>query len=160
VSEPQVYVPYQQMPDAALVWYAPKDLVVRTTGDPLALVPAVRAIVHRADRDQPLSEIQTLEELVERETVSRVAQLRVLGAFALIALLLGGIGIHGLLAFAVSARTAEIGVRMALGAQRADIVSMIVNRSLMLAAIGIITGVALAYISGRAMQSLLAGVAP
>lgn len=159
-SEPQVYVPYQQMADDAFTWFAPKDLVVRTTGDPLALVPAVREIVRKADPDLPLSDIQTLQELVERDNTSRVAQLRVLGAFALIALLLGGVGIHGLLAFAVSARMREIGVRMALGAQRADIVSMIVNRSLVLAAIGIITGVALAYMSGRAMQSLLAGVAP
>jgi putative ABC transport system permease protein len=160
VSEPQVYVPYRQMPDASLVWYAPKDLVVRTAGDPLALVPAVRAIVQRADADLPLSDVQPLEQLVEGETVPRVTQVRVLEAFALVALGLGAIGIHGLLAFAVSARTAEIGVRIALGAQRTDIIAMIVSRSLLLAAIGVITGVALAYASGRAMQSLLAGVAP
>jgi putative ABC transport system permease protein len=160
VSEPQVYVPYQQMPDGILEWYAPKDLVIRTTGDPVALVPAVRAIVHAADPDVPLSEVQTLEQLVGGETASRVAQLRVLGGFALVALLLGGVGIHGLLAFAVSARSAEIGVRMALGARRADIVSMIAKRSVMLAAIGIAAGVALAYVAGRAIQSLLAGVTP
>ncbi len=160
VSEPQVYAPYRQMADGAFVWYAPKDLVVRTAGDPLALVPAVRSIVERADAEQPLSDVQTLEELVEAETVPRVVQLRVLEAFALVAVLLGGVGIHGLLAFAVSARTAEIGVRIALGAQRADIVSMILKRALTLAAIGVVTGVALAYLSGRAMQSLLVGVRP
>jgi predicted permease len=160
VSEPQVYIPDQQMPDGVLVWYAPKDLVIRTTGDPLALVPTVRAIVQSADADVPLSRVQTLEALVGGDTASRVAQLRVLGAFAFIAVLLGGVGIHGLLAFAVSARTTEIGVRMALGAQRADIVSMIARRSLMLTVIGIVGGVALAYAAGRAIQSLLVGVTP
>ncbi len=160
VSEPQVYVPYQQMSDNAFVWYAPKDLVVRTVGDPVAVLPPVRAIVHGADADVPLSNVQTLEVLVGGETASRVAQLRVLGAFACVALLLGGVGIHGLLAFAVSARTAEIGVRMALGARRADIVSMIAKRALLLTAIGITAGVACAYIAGRAMQSLLVGVTP
>jgi predicted permease len=160
VSEPQVYIPDQQMPDGVLVWYAPKDLVIRTTGDPLALVPTVRAIVQSADADVPLSRVQTLEALVGGDTASRVAQLRVLGAFAFIAVLLGGVGIHGLLAFAVSARSTEIGVRMALGAQRADIVSMIARRSLMLTVIGIVGGVALAYAAGRAIQSLLVGVTP
>jgi ABC-type antimicrobial peptide transport system permease subunit len=148
------------MPDDVFTWYAPKDLVVRTTGDPVAFVPAIRAIVHRADRDLPLSDIQTLEQLVAGETVWRVAQLRVLGAFAFVALLLGGVGIHGLLAFAVSARMPELGVRMALGARRADIVSMIMSRSLRLTVIGIAIGVVLAYLAGRATQSLLVGIAP
>lgn len=159
-SEPQVYLPHRQMVDDVLTWFAPKDLVIRTAGDPLALVPAVREIVRGADPDQPLSDVQTLRELVERDTMSRVVQLRIVGAFGLIALLLGGVGIHGVLAFAVSSRRAEIGLRMALGAQRADIVSMIAKRSLTLTAIGIITGVPLAYISGRAIQSLLVGVPP
>jgi ABC-type antimicrobial peptide transport system permease subunit len=76
------------------------------------------------------------------------------------AVLLGAIGIHGLLAFAVSTRTAEIGVRMALGARRMDIVELVVARSLMLATAGIASGVVLAYWSGRAALSLLAGVEP
>jgi putative ABC transport system permease protein len=148
------------MEDRAFVWYAPKDLVVRTAGEPVAIVPALRAIIQRADPDLPLSDVGTVEELVAGETAPRTVQLRVIEAFALAALALGAIGIHGLLAFAVSARTAEIGVRVALGAQRTDIVSMIVRRSLVLTAAGVIAGVALAYMSGRAMQSLLAGVAP
>jgi putative ABC transport system permease protein len=159
-SEPQVYVPHQQVLDREWTWYAPKDLVVRTAGDPLSFVSMIRAAVRAADADVPLSEIQTLEELVSGDSAPRVTQLRVLGAFAAVAVLLGGIGIHGLLAFAVSARRSEIGVRMALGAQRADVVAMIAKRSLTLAAIGIVAGVVLAYVSGRAIQSLLVGVSP
>ena len=74
--------------------------------------------------------------------------------------MLGGIGIHGLLAFAVSARVREIGIRMALGARRADVVAMIAKRSLSLSAVGVGAGIVLAYISGRWLQSLLVGVSP
>jgi len=160
VSEPQVYIPHRQLPDRTYQWFAPKDLAVRASGDPLALVSAVRAIVQRADAEVPLSDIQTLEQLVDGDLASRVAQLRVLGAFAGVALVLGGIGIHGLLAFAVSARVREIGIRMAFGARRADVVAMIAKRSLSLSAVGVGAGIVLAYISGRWLQSLLVGVSP
>ncbi|HEU4927537.1 MAG TPA: ABC transporter permease [Vicinamibacterales bacterium] len=160
VSEPQVYLPHRQLPDRTYEWFAPKDLAVRATGDPLALVSAVRAIVQRADPEVPLSDIQTLEQLVDGDLASRVTQVRVLGAFAVVALVLGGIGIHGLLAFAVSARVREIGIRMALGARRADVVAMIAKRSLSLSAVGVAAGTVIAYISGRWLQSLLVGVSP
>jgi predicted permease len=160
ISEPQVYAPHQQMADRAFVWYSPKDLVVRTSGDPLSLVSAVRAIVAKADATVPLSDIRTLEAVVDREMASRVAQLRVLGAFAAVALLLGAIGIHGLLAFAVSARSAEIGVRMALGAQRGDVVAMVAKRALTLTAIGIAIGAVLGFFAGRGVQALLVGISP
>ena len=101
-----------------------------------------------------------MTDIVERDTASRSTQVRVLGAFALIAFVLAGIGIHGLLSFAVSQRVQEIGVRMALGAQSGDILSMIIRRSLMLAVAGVVPGVALAYAAGRSMEALLAGVKP
>jgi predicted permease len=160
VSEPQVYASYRQVPDRSLEWYAPKDLVVRTAGDPLAFVSAVRAIVRRADAQEPFSDVRTLAEIVEDDTASRTAQVRVVGVFTLLALLLGGVGIHGVLSFAVSQRTQEIGVRMALGARPADILSMILRRSVALAIAGLVPGVALAYAAGRAMQALIAGVTP
>jgi putative ABC transport system permease protein len=84
----------------------------------------------------------------------------VLAAFAVIAFVLAGIGIHGLLSFSVSQRAQEIGVRIALGAQSGDILRMIVRRSVMLAFAGIVPGVALAYAAGRSMEALLAGVKP
>ena len=108
----------------------------------------------------PISDVTTLTEIVDRDTASRAAQLRVLGAFAAIAFVLAGIGIHGLLSFAVSQREQEIGVRMALGAQSSDILGMVMRRCLMLTVAGVVPGVALAYAAGRSMQALLAGVAP
>jgi putative ABC transport system permease protein len=108
----------------------------------------------------PVTEVATMTQLVERDTASRMAQLRVLGAFAVIAFVLAGIGIHGLLSFTVSQRTQEIGVRMALGAQSGDILSMVTRRCAILAAVGVVPGVALAYAAGRSMEALLAGVKP
>ena len=104
-----------------------------------------------------MTDVSTLTEVVERDTASRSAQVRVLAAFAVIAFVLAGIGIHGLLSFSVSQRAQEIGVRMALGAQSGDILRMVVRRSVMLALAGVVPGVALAYVAGRSMEALLAG---
>ena len=101
-----------------------------------------------------------LADIVSADTASRAVQVRVLGAFAAVALLLAGIGIHGLLAFGVSQRTREIGVRMALGAQTGEILSMVLRQGAGLASIGVVLGAAIAWAGGRAMQALLAGVSP
>jgi len=159
-SEPQVYLSYSQVDDNAIIGYLPKDLVVRTSLSMPAIVPAIRQIVHRADPSQPVSNVRWLSDLVDLDTASRSVQLRVLGAFAVIAFVLAGVGIHGLLSFAVSQRAQEIGVRLALGAQRRDIVAMIMRRSAVLVAAGLVPGVALAYAAGRSMEALLAGVKP
>ncbi len=159
-SEPQVYVPYKQMADNAMVFYAPKDLAIKASVPLDQLVPQVRAIIREADPQQPVASIRTMSEIVAADTASRTVQLRVLGVFAAIAMLLAGIGIHGLLSFTVSQRTLEIGVRMALGAQRRDILAMILKRSVVLTVLGVIPGLALAYAAGRSLQTLLAGVAP
>jgi ABC-type antimicrobial peptide transport system permease subunit len=160
VSEPQVYLSSQQVGDGAITFYAPKALAVRTSADPATLAPSVRSIVRRADPKLPITEVQTLTDMVDLETASRTVQVRVLAAFAGIAFVLAAVGIHGLLSFAVSQRTQEIGVRMALGAQRGDILSMVVRRALILAVAGVVPGVILAYIAGRSMEALLAGVKP
>lgn len=159
LSEPQVYVSWQQ-PDNVSVWYAPKDLVVRTTGTPATLPATLRRIIHEADSTQPISGIRTLTDVVEEQTASRRVELAALGAFAAAAVLLAAIGIHALLAFAVSTRTQEIGVRLALGADRRDILEMTLAQGLKLAVMGIITGIIFAYGAGRLLQSLLAGVNP
>jgi len=160
VSEPQVYLPYQQVDDASIIGYVPKDLVVKASVPAEALVPPLRHIIRRADPKLPISDVRTMAEVVQLQTAPRTAQIRVLGAFAAIALLLAGIGIHGVLAFAVSQRTREIGVRMALGAQPGDLLGMIVKRGLWLALAGIVPGVAIAYLVGRSFEALLAGVKP
>jgi hypothetical protein len=139
---------------------ATTTLAVRTTGEPATLAPAVRDVIRRADPTLPITELQTLTDLVDRETASRSVQVGVLAAFAAIAFALAAVGIHGLLSFAVSQRTQEIGVRMALGAKPGDILSMIVRRCLMLAVAGVVPGVLLAYVAGRSMEALLAGVKP
>jgi predicted permease len=159
-SEPQVYLSYKQVADGAIAGYIPRGLLVRAIGDPAALTPSLRAIIRRADPMLPVSDVATLTSLVEGDTGSRTAQLRVIMAFAAIAFALAGIGIHGLLSFAVSQRTQEIGVRMALGAQPGDIVAMVLGRVGLLVGIGVAVGVGLAYAAGRSMQALLAGVAP
>jgi putative ABC transport system permease protein len=160
-SEPQVYLPHQQVPDGGLIGYNPQDLVIRSaSGDPAALLPAVRAIVARTDPRQPISNVGLLSDLVARETTPRSVQLRVLGSFAALALLLAAVGLHGLVAFNVSAQARDIGVRLALGAAKRNIVSMVVGQALALAAAGLALGLGAGYAVARTMESLLAGVSP
>ena len=159
VSEPQVYLPYQQFTDSAVSsFYAPKDLVIRSTLPTSELLPAVRRIIRSADAQLPISNVRTMTEIVEGRTASRSVQVRILGAFAAIAFLLAGVGIHGLLSFSVSQRSREFGVRLALGAQSRSIVGMVMRRGAALAVAGLLPGIALAYVAGRALASLLAGV--
>src|SRR5262249_43229457 len=144
--------------DAYFMFFAPRQLVVRSSLDATALAPAVRQIVARIDPKLPVTQVGQLTDLIEEETGPRSAQVRVIGLFAVVAFLLAGIGIHGLLSFAVSHRAQEIGVRMAMGAQMSDILRMILGESLMLASIGMIAGGFLAYVAGRLMEALLAGI--
>jgi predicted permease len=159
-SEPQAYLSYRQVADGNFVFYAPQNLAVRSAGTPGSLVPAIRRIIQSADREQPIANVRTMEEIVELKTASRTVQVRVLGAFAGIAFLLAAIGIHGLLSFAVSQRVREIGVRMALGAASGDILRMIMRQGVWVALAGVVPGLALAYVAARLMQALLAGVQP
>jgi ABC-type antimicrobial peptide transport system permease subunit len=159
-SEPQVYLPYRQAPDGAMGWYTPKDLVVKSDVGPATLAPLLRQIIARADPAQPVSDVRTLASIVEAETAPRRVQVRVLGAFAAVALLLAGIGIHGLLAFTVSNRSQEIGVRLALGAQRGDILGLVLRHGVALGAGGVALGLVLAFAAGRGLEALLAGVSP
>ena len=159
-SEPQVYLSSKQMHDGILVWFAPKDLAVRSTVNPNSLIAAIRAIIHDADPLQPISDVQTLTEIVESNTASRRVQASVLGAFAAVAFLLAAVGIHGLLSFSVSQRTQEIGVRMALGANWRKVLLLILVEASRLAIVGVVVGAGLGYGAGRGMQSLLAGLNP
>ena len=162
-SEPQVYIPAKQPPDSGLGGlYVPKDLVVRAPrqGGGLALIPAVREIVRKVDPGQPLSNVRMMADIVGGQTADRTAQLRVLGALALLALLLAGVGIYGLLAFTVAQRSREIGVRLALGAGPSLVARMIVSEAARMAVIGVVPGVIGAYAAARGMSALLFGVQP
>ena len=159
-SEPQVYLSYRQADDGEIIGYVPKDLVIRTSEPPSRMVPAIREIVSRADPEIPVSDVRPLSEIVRAETAPRRVQAWVLGAFAGIAFLLAAIGIHGLLAFTVSQRLREIGVRIAMGARPRDILRMVLRQGAVLCAIGVAVGAAVAYAAGRSMQALLAGVSP
>jgi predicted permease len=159
-SEPQAYFPYRQVPDDSLFHYAPKDLVVRSSGALGPLAAQIGRLVRAADPEQPVSDVRTLADIVDDNTGARAVQVRVLGAFAAVAFLLAAVGIHGVLAFAVSSRLQEFGVRMALGAQRGNIVGMVLRQAAVLAGCGLAAGIVLALAAGNALQSLLAGVTP
>jgi putative ABC transport system permease protein len=140
--------------------YTPKELVIRTTTEPATLVPAVRRIIQGVDPKQPISELRLMTDIINLQNASRAVQVRVLAAFAFIAFLLASIGIHGVLSFAVSQRVSEIGVRIALGARRRDILGMVMGRGVRLVAAGLLPGLLLAYFAGRSLESLLLGVTP
>jgi predicted permease len=159
-SEPQVYLSSKQDPDDGFTFYAPKDLVIYSSQPPERLLPAIRQIIHSADPEQPISNVRTMDEVVAGETESRTIQMRVLAVFTGVAILLAGLGIYGLLAFTVSMRQQEFGIRMALGAGHGDIFKMILIRGAALAVAGLLPGLALAYIAARLLESLLAGVRP
>jgi putative ABC transport system permease protein len=156
---PQLYLSAEQMPPD-MAFYAPKDLIVRGSGNPAALTPVLRWIIRELNPEQAISDVRSLEEIVWSQTAPRRAQLRVLGAFAAIALLLAAVGIHGVLSFAVSTRTQEVGVRMALGAGRGNILLMFLQQGLVLGVGGIVIAMPLAYGVARGMTSLLFGVSP
>ncbi len=159
-SEPQVYMPAGQVPDGGLVFYIPQDLAISLATDAGIVLPAVRRVIAKADPDLPISNVRMLSDIVDLDTAPRAMQVRVLGTFAALAFALAAVGLHGLLAFSVSTRAREIGVRMALGATAGSVLRMVLGQALVLAAVGTAAGAALALAAGRSMQSLLAGVSP
>lgn len=159
-SEPQVYIPAPQVEDNGTLGYVPVQLVIRSPLPPAQWLAEVRRIVAAADPEQPISDIRPLSDVVENATAPRRVQLRVLAILSAIALLIAGVGIHGLLSFAVAQRTNELGIRHALGAQAGEIVAMVLREGLTLALVGTAIGVAVAIAVGRTMRALLFGIAP
>jgi len=133
-------------------------LAVRTTADPLAVAATVRRELARIDRDQPISDVRTMDERIGRSLAGRRFNMVLLAIFASLALTLAGIGIYGIVAYSVTERTHEIGVRLALGAQRRDVMAMIVAQGMVMAVIGAAVGVVAALLLTRVMSSLLFGV--
>ena len=135
-------------------------IVLRTQGDPTSLTSAVRDAIAEIDRTQPIYEMQTLDQLVAKSLGQRRFTLTLMLLFGLIALVLSAIGIYGVMAFAVSQRTQEIGIRMALGARAIDVLKMVVGSGMLLASIGVAVGLIGAFALTRLMASLLFGVSP
>src|SRR6185295_494277 len=122
----ELYVPYRQpLFDSWTV--RPMYLVVRTATNPLGVAAAVRREVNRLDSDQPISDVRTMDDRIGRSLTGRRFNMILFALFASLALTLAGIGIYGIVAYSVSERTHEIGVRLALGAQRRDVLAMIVG---------------------------------
>jgi putative ABC transport system permease protein len=135
-------------------------LAVRTAGDPAAAAPAIRTLLAGVDRSQPIFDVKPLDAALADSIAPRRFNLVLLGTFAASALLLALIGIYGVIAFAVAQRTQEIGVRMALGAQRRDVVRMVVGQGMAIALVGIVLGIAAALAATRVLASLLYEVTP
>lgn len=157
VSPPrqEMYFPFRQ---SKANWMTPRDLVIRTSGDPLSLAGAVRRAVWSIDRDQPISDIATLDQVLDREVAQRRVQALLLGSLAALALVLACIGIYGVLSYVVTQRTQEIGVRVALGAAAGNIFRDVAAQGLWLAGIGILTGIVGAMVLTRLFASLLFGI--
>lgn len=135
-------------------------LVVRTTGDPAALTQALKDTVWSFDRNLPISQVVTMDAVVAAANAQPRFEMMLLGIFATVALLLAAVGIYGVMSYAVSRRTHEIGIRVSLGANPADVVLLVVRQGMLLALIGSVAGIIGALGLSRLMKSLLYGVKP
>jgi predicted permease len=154
----EMYLPYRQI--SSHPWYGPRDLVLRTTIDPMKLVTAVREIVREADPDQPVSNIATMEELLVKETGPRRLGMILLSAYAGLALLLASLGIYGVLSYLVAQQTAELGIRIALGAEQRDILGLVIKKGMWWTLLGVVIGTGIGIALTRLMTSVLFGVSP
>jgi putative ABC transport system permease protein len=150
----EIYVPIAQN-----TWtYA--SIAIQTGGKPLTLVPAVKAAIARVDKDQPVTQVRTMEEVAADATAGSRFRAGLVGAFATLGLMLAAVGIFSVLAFAVSQRRREFGIRIALGAQPADVHREVIKDGIRVAAFGVAAGLPLAAVLTRTLESLLYGVRP
>jgi predicted permease len=149
-----VYVPYWHG------FFTGISFAVKATAGPAAVAPAIRVAIRSIDAELPLSAFRTMDEVVEGSVAQRRFQTNLVLAFALAALLLAGIGVYGVMSFAVSQRTTEIGIRLALGAERRAILRMVLGQALRPVAVGVVAGVPLTLLVASWLRSLLFGVSP
>lgn len=156
-SRQEIYCSYLQA-RASLQWQ--RFLVVRTSGDPMGILGELRRIASGIDRDEPLNHVMLLSDIVEHETSQTQVQTMLLGGLAALALIMASVGIYGVMAYMVTQRVQELGVRMALGAQRSEVLALVLRKGLRLAFIGIATGVMAALGIARLLRGLLFEVSP
>jgi putative ABC transport system permease protein len=150
--KPEMYVPWAQDP------YSTAILVVRSAQEPRNLVPAIRREVQAIDSAQPIANIRTFDNVISDSVAPRRLSVVLLGVFAGVAVLLAAVGIYGVMSFLVVQRTHEIGVRMALGAQRSDVLKLVIGRASKLVVAGSAIGLVMALFSTRALRALLYSV--
>ena len=153
-ATPEVYLPYQQRPGSFM------NLVVRTTSDPTSMIPAIRSQVFSLDKDQPVADIMTMQQRLDRSVASRRFVMVLLAGFSVLALMLAAVGIYGVMAYLIIQRTQEIGIRMALGAQKHDVLKLVVGKGMALAIVGTAIGLVASIGLTRLMRSLLFEVTP
>jgi predicted permease len=156
-TRPEVFIAMEQGRDA---WNQLFLLVRVESGDATALLPAVRQAVAAIDAEQPVYAIQTLEDAIATSSFQTRVSTMLLGLFALVALVLAAVGIYGVMSYAVTARTQEIGVRLAVGASREDVIWLVLRQVLSLSTLGIAIGLGLLAAAGKALTGLLYGVGP
>jgi putative ABC transport system permease protein len=158
--EPQFFVDYAHLDSrrSPTTGWDERYFVVRTNGDPIAVVPAIRAIIRQLDTQVAVDNVATMERLASNSITRPRLYAVLVGIFALVAVVLAVIGIYGVVAYSIAQRTHEIGIRIALGARRSNVLSLILSQGAVLTALGILLGIGGAIASGRYLQSMLFGV--
>jgi putative ABC transport system permease protein len=151
---PVAYTSYRQEGESYLT------LVIKTTGDPMHALPAVRAAVRELDRTLPLTRVTTMEDVAGNSLSRRRFSMLLLATFAAVSLVLAVVGTYGVMAYTVSARTPELGVRIALGATTSNVLGLVVGQSMLTSTLGIAAGVAGAVALTRTIRGMLYGVGP